>query len=133
MIGRIALLLLLAGPAKALLLLAGPAQAQLPRCGFGLGLEALRGADRQLQAGVAAAELLPGRDAAEAAAAALAEAARRFEGCGCGQATELTREAAGLAEQARSAASAERLRRTLDRARFSLGMALDRLDRRGCA
>ena len=82
------------------LLLAAPAAAQAPRCGFGLGLEALRGADRQLQAGVAAADLLAGRDAAEAAAAALAEAAGRFEGCGCRQAAELVREAAGLAEQA---------------------------------
>ena len=114
------------------LLLAGPAAAQAPRCGFGQGLEAMRGADRQLQAGVAAADLMPGRDAAEAAAAALAEAAGRFEGCGCHQAAELTREAAGLAEQARSEASTDRLGRALARARFSLGLARDRLDRRGC-
>jgi hypothetical protein len=114
------------------LLLAAPAAAQAPRCGFGLGLEALRGADRQLQAGVAAADLLPGRDAAEAAAAALAEAAGRFEGCGCRQAAELVREAAGLAEEARSEASPDRLGRALARARFSLGLARDQLDRRGC-
>jgi hypothetical protein len=114
------------------LLLAAPAAAQAPRCGFGLGLEALRGADRQLQAGVAAADLLPGRDAAEAAASALAEAAGRFEGCGCRQAAELVREAAGLAEEARSEASPDRLGRALARARFSLGLARDQLDRRGC-
>ena len=114
------------------LLLAVPAAAQTPRCGFGLGLEALRGADRQLQAGIAAADLLPGREAAEAAAATLAEAAGRFEGCGCRGAAELVREAAGLAEQARSEAGTDRLSRTLARARFSLGLARDRLDRRGC-
>ena len=114
------------------LLLAAPASAQVPRCGFGLGLEALRGADRQLQAGLATEDLLPGRAAAEAAAASLAEAAGRFAGCGCPRAAELAHEAAGLAEQARSEASPDRLRRALDRARFSLGLARDRLDRRGC-
>ncbi|WP_165982932.1 hypothetical protein, partial [Dankookia rubra] len=72
------------------------------------------------------------RDAAEAAAAALAEAAGRLEGCGCRLAAEPVREAAGLAERARSEASVYRLRGALDRARFSLGLARDRLDRRGC-
>ncbi|MFC7473046.1 hypothetical protein ACFQS7_01680 [Dankookia sp. GCM10030260] len=114
------------------LLLAAPALAQSPRCGFGLGLEALRGAERPLQAGIAAADLLPGRDAAEAAAAALAEAAGRFEGCGCRQAAELVREATGLAEQARSETGLDRLRRVLERARFSAGRARDGLGRRGC-
>ncbi|WP_431267944.1 hypothetical protein [Dankookia sp. P2] len=92
----------------------------------------MRSADRQLQAGIAAAELLPGRDAAEAAAAALAEATGRFEGCGCRRAAEQAREAAGLAEQARSEASADRLGRALARARVSIGLARDRLDRQGC-
>lgn len=126
---RLALLLLvpLAAPP-----LAGPALAQAPRCGFGLGLEALRGADRELSAGIAAGDLLPGRDAAEAAAAALTEATARLAGCGCAQAAELARDAAGLAEQARSEASTDRIRTTLARARFSLGRARDRLDRRGC-
>ena len=49
-----------------LLLLAAPAAAQAPRCGFGLGLEALRGAERSLAAGSAAEGLLAGREAAEA-------------------------------------------------------------------
>jgi hypothetical protein len=114
------------------LLLTSTAWAQTPRCGFGLGLEALRGADRQLRAGIAAEELLAGRDAAEAAAAALAGATGRLAGCGCPQAAELAREAGGLAEQARSEASPDRIRRALDRARFSLGLAREWLDRRGC-
>ncbi|MCB4820866.1 hypothetical protein [Roseicella aerolata] len=117
----------------ALLLLAAPAMAQAPRCGFGLGLEGLRGADRHLRAGSAAEGLLAGREAADAAAAALTEAAARLAGCGCPLAAEQVREAAGLAEQARSEAGPDRLRRTLDRARFSLGQARERLDRRGCS
>lgn len=114
------------------LLLTLPAAAQAPRCGFGLGLEALRSADRAIQDGIAAATLLPGRRAAEAAATALADATGRLEGCGCRLAGELTREATGLAELARSEVSPDRLRRALDRARFSLTLARDRLDRQGC-
>jgi hypothetical protein len=115
-----------------LLLLAVPAAAQAPRCGFGLGLEALRSADRHLQAGIAAEGLLPGREAAEAAASGLAEATARLADCGCPQAAGHAREAAGLAEQARFESSPDRLRRALDRARFSVGQARERLDRRGC-
>jgi len=115
-----------------LALLATPALAQRPQCGFGLGLQALREADRALRAGAAAAELMPGRAAADTAAASLAEATDRLAGCGCPQAADLARDAAGLAEQARSEATAERIRRTLDRARFSLGQAQEKLGRRGC-
>ncbi|MDO9709161.1 hypothetical protein [Paracraurococcus lichenis] len=117
----------------AALLLALPAAAQAPRCGFGLGLEALRGAERQVQAGLAAGDLPAGRAAAEAAAASLEEAATRLGGCGCAQAAGFAREAQGLAEQARSEAVPERIARALDRARFSLGLARERLERRGCS
>ena len=83
-------------PHRPALLLAAPAAAQARRCGFGLGLDALRGADRGGPG--RRRRLLAGREA-EAAASALAEAAGR-EGCGCRQAAGLVREAAGLAEQA---------------------------------
>ncbi|RAI55338.1 hypothetical protein [Roseicella frigidaeris] len=109
-----------------------PALAQQPRCGFGLGLEAMRQADGQLRAGQAAAGLLPARAAAEAARTALAEAAGRLQGCGCARAAELTAEALRLAEQAGFESAQDRLARVLDRARLSLGLARDRLGREGC-
>ena len=126
MIPRPALLL------PALLAAAAPAMAQQPRCGFGLGLEAMRHAEGQLRAGQGAAGLLPGRAAAEAARTALAEAADRLQGCGCARAAELTTEALRLAEQAGFESTQDRLARVLDRARLSLGLARDRLGREGC-
>lgn len=117
----------------AALLLAAPAAAQVPRCGFGLGLQAFHRAERQAKAGIATEDLLPGRDAAEAAAAALAEAAGHFAGCGCQRIAELTQDAQRLAEQAQSETTQASLRRALERATVSLGLARDRLDRRGCS
>ena len=114
------------------LLLAAPAMAQQPRCGFGIGLEAMRQAEQALRAGAAAPGLLPARAAAETAQAALAEAAGRLQGCGCARAAELTGEAVRLAEQAPFESSLDRLARVLDRARLSLGLARDRLGREGC-
>ena len=113
-------------------LLAGTAAAQAPRCGFGLGLEALREADRRIAEGLAAEEMLAGREAAADAATALAEATGRLDGCGCPQAAARAREAASLAEQARSEASRQRIRIVLDRARFSLRQTQDSLGRLGC-
>lgn len=115
-----------------LLLLVAPAAAQAPRCGFGLGLGALVAADGHLRAGLAASDLLAGRDAAAAASLALAEATGRFAGCGCARAAAEAREAQGLAEQAGSEVSPQGVGRVLDRARFSLGRARERLDRQGC-
>ncbi|TCZ57839.1 hypothetical protein [Roseicella aquatilis] len=115
-----------------LLLLAPPAAAQAPRCGYGGGLEALRTAERALRGGGAAPDLPGGRAAAEAAAGALSEATSVLAGCGCARAAELTQEAGWLAEQAAFESTAERIRTVLDRARLSLGLARERLDRRGC-
>lgn len=116
-----------------LLLAAVPAAAQRGGCGFGLGLDALRGADQPLRAGADAGSLLAGREAAAAAADRLAEAVTRLEGCGCGQAAGHVRDAAGLAEEARGAASLDRIRHGLDRARFSTRLARERMDRQGCS
>ncbi len=120
-------------PLALLLLLAGPAAAQRSGCGMGLVLEALRGAEGTLRAGVAAPSLLEGRAAAAQAAEALGEAAGRLGGCGCGQAAGHAQEAAGLAEAARGGDSLEGIRRGLERAQFSARLARERLDRRGCS
>ena len=116
-----------------LLLLAGPAAAQRGGCGMGLGLDALRGAERSLRAGATAGSLSAGREAGAAAADRLAEAAGLLGGCGCLQVTGHLRDAAGLAEESRAEASLDRLRRTLDRSLFSARLARDRLDRQGCS
>jgi hypothetical protein len=120
-------------PLVILLLLAGPAAAQRSGCGMGLGLDALRGAEGVLRAGVAAPSLLEGRAAAAEAAQSLGEAAGRLGGCGCGEAAGHAQEAAALAEAARGADSLDGVRRGLDRARFSARLARERLDRRGCS
>ncbi|MBK1660884.1 hypothetical protein [Paracraurococcus ruber] len=116
----------------ALLALVAPAAAQTPRCGFGQGLEALREAGRQVQAGLAADDLLAGRAAAEAAAERLEEATRRFAGCGCPRVAEEARASRGLAEQARFETSLDDLRRPLGRIRFTLEEARRIIDRSGC-
>jgi len=115
------------------LLAALPAQAQRSRCGFGLGLEGLRTADRMLAEAAASSSLTAGREAAGAIAARLHEVAGRLSGCGCHQAADHAAEAAGLADQAGNEAGIARLRRSLDRARFSLTLARERLDRAGCS
>ncbi len=120
-------------PLVLLLVLAGPAAAQRSGCGMGLGLEALRGAEAALRAGVAAPSLLGGRAAAAEAAGALREAAGRLGQCGCGQAAGHAQEAEGLAEAARAGDSLDAVRRGLDRAQFSARLARERLDRRGCS
>jgi hypothetical protein len=117
-------------PLAVLLLLAAPAAAQRPGCGFGLGLEALGQAQRSL--GTVPGSLSEGRATAGAAAGALGEAAGRLTGCGCVQAAQDAREAAGLAEQATGETALDRLRRLLDRAGFSARLARERLERRGC-
>ena len=116
-----------------LLLMAAPAQAQFSGCGMGLGLEALRAAERPLREGMTADSLSAGRRLGGAAADRLTEAATQLEGCGCRQAAGHLRDAAGLAEEVRAGSSLERLRRVLDRAAFSAGLARERLDRRGCS
>jgi hypothetical protein len=113
------------------LLAAPPALAQRGGCGLGAGLDALREAERGLA--VPPASLTAGREEAAAMAARLHGAAASLAGCGCRQAALHAAEAAGLAEQAGSEASLERLRRSLDRARFSAGLARGRLDRQGCS
>ncbi len=117
----------------ALLLAATPAAAQRGGCGFGLGLDALRTAGSALRDGMAAGSMAAGRAAAEAAAGQLADAATRLDGCGCDQAAGHARDAARLAEEAGAAASLDHIRRTLDRAGFSAGLARERLERQGCS
>lgn len=115
------------------LLVALPARAQRSHCGLGLGLEGLAAADRMLAEAADAPSLIAGREAAGAIAARLREAADRLSGCGCHQAAAGTAEAAGLADQASSEASLTRLRARLERARFSLDLVRNRLDRSGCS
>ncbi|MBL6454975.1 hypothetical protein JMJ55_06545 [Belnapia sp. T6] len=120
-------------PLLILLLAAMPAAAQRGGCGLGLGIEALRGAEAPLRAGAEAPSLLAGREAAGQAADRLTEAAAWLTGCRCAQAAGQAREAAGLAEELRGAAELERIRRGMDRARFSARLARERLDRQGCS
>lgn len=115
------------------LLMAMPAQAQRSGCGMGLGLEALRAAERPLREGMSAGSISAGRTLGGTAADRLADAAAQLEGCGCRQVAGHLRDAAGLAEEVRAEASLDRLRRVLDRADFSAGLARERLDRRGCS
>jgi len=115
-----------------LVVLAAPAAAQRPQCGFGLGLQALREADRALRAGSVAPDLPAGRAAAEAAVAALKVSLGQFHGCGCAQVIQPVQDAAGLVEQASIETTTDRIRRVLERARFSLDLARQRLDREGC-
>lgn len=118
--------------AALLLALAAPAaRAQRAQCGFGLGLQALAGADRALAA--PPGSLLAARDQAGTAAGLLRQGQERLAGCGCPRAAEQAAEALGLAEQAQSEASVPAARRTLERARFSLTLAREALGRTGCS
>lgn len=120
-------------PVLILLLLASPVAAQRGGCGMGLGLDALRAADRSLRDGAAVGSLSAGRDAGAAAADQLAAASEQLAACGCQQVAGHLRDAAGGAESARAGASAEQIRRILDRALFSTRLARERLDRHGCS
>jgi hypothetical protein len=117
--------------------LAAPAAAQRPRCGFGEGLEALRMADQALAAALArqppAAGLLAGREALQDAADRLRAAEARLAGCGCPRAAADAGDAATAAEQGQGEAGVPRQAAAMDRARFSIRLARERLDRAGCA
>jgi hypothetical protein len=113
------------------LLLATPAQAQRGGCGLGLGLQGLDSAEHRLA--TPAASLLEARDLASAVAAELYAAARQLAGCGCRRLAEQAEEAARTAEQAASESSVIALRRSLDRARFSVELARQRAGRDGCS
>jgi hypothetical protein len=117
----------------AALLLPGLAWAQRGGCGYGMGLDGLRGADAALAEGSTAGALSIGRAAGAAVAAPLREAATRFTGCGCPRLAEFAAEAAALADQAQSEASLGRVRQMLDRARFSVAQARERAGRQGCS
>ena len=108
-----------------------PAAAQRSGCGFGEGLAALRVADPILAR--LAEALSAGREAGAAAAERLRAARTVLAGCGCRRAASDAGEAAMLAEQAGGEASLPRLAATLERARFSLRLARERLDRAGCS
>lgn len=115
----------------AAVLLISPALAQRAGCGFGSALERLGEADRML---AAVPESLPaGRTAGTAAGSSLRQATATLAGCGCHQAADHATEAAGLAEQATAEANLARVRGALDRARFSLRLARERLGRQGCS
>ncbi len=114
-----------------LMLAATPCSAQRGGCGLGLGLAALAEAEHLLAAPSPGLEA--GRDQAAQASAQLHEARLSLQGCGCRRVAEQAGEAAGLAEQARSQASVADLRRSLDRARFSLRLARERAGRDGCS
>lgn len=120
-------------PLIVLLLLASPVAAQRSGCGMGMGLDALRTAERALRDGAGAGSLSAGREAGGSAADRLTEAAATLGGCGCRQVAGHLQEAAGIAEEVRAEASLERLRRLLDRAGFSLRLAQQRLGRQGCS
>jgi hypothetical protein len=113
------------------LVLAAPAWAQRGGCGLGLGLQAMTRADQVLAAEPAG--LGAGREQAVAAVAALSEARERLLGCGCRRVAEQVAEASGIAEAARSTADVPGLRRGLERARYALGLARERVGREGCA
>ncbi|WP_135468814.1 hypothetical protein [Crenalkalicoccus roseus] len=119
--------------AALLLLLAWPAAAQRGGCGFGEGLAALAAAERALRGAPELPSLSAGRALAAEAGERLRAGAGILAGCGCARAAEEAAEAALLAEQAGSEVELARLRATLDRARFSLSLARQRLDRTGCA
>lgn len=110
---------------------ASPAFAQWPRCGFGEGLAALREAERALAAPVTG--LAAGREAAAAIHDHLRGAATVLADCACRRAAEDTAEAATLAETATAEHSAARIAAALERARFSLRLARERLGREGCS
>jgi len=110
-----------------------PASAQRNACGFGLGLAALRAADKALKQGVAASSLSAGRGHAATAGARLAEAAQRLGGCGCALAAAALQDAGQVTEQAQAEAMLATLQRRLDRAGLSLDQAQARLDRQGCS
>jgi hypothetical protein len=83
-------------PGFVLLLAATPA-AQRGGCGFGLGHDALCGAEAALRRGAATGSLPARLDAAGAAADRLADATARLADCDCGQPAEHARDAIGLA------------------------------------
>ena len=114
-----------------LLVLAAPAWAQRGGCGLGLGLQAMASAGQVLDAPVAG--LGAGREQAAAAVQALGEAQARLLGCGCRRVAEQVLEAGGIAEAARASADVPALRRGLDRARYALGLARERVGRDGCS
>jgi hypothetical protein len=106
------------------------AWAQRGGCGLGNGLHGLEAAERSLA--VSMTSLPEGRDQAAQASGQLHEATRWLSGCGCRRLAEQAQEAAGIAEQGMSESSIAALRRTLDRARFSLSLARERAEREGC-
>ena len=114
-----------------LLLLASPAWAQRGGCGLGEGLAGLASAEEMLAAPSPGLEA--GRDQAAQASAGLYQAQATLLRCGCRRLAEPVAEAAGLADQARSQASMADLRRSLDRARFSLRLAREKAGRDGCS
>ncbi len=128
---RTAAAALLLGAAAA----ADAARAQRAGCGLGLGLEAMRAADRTLAQAPRIPSLAAGRATAAAAADRLHGAAAALSSCGCGcaRAAADAEEAAALADAAGSEASVARVAAALDRARFSLRLARERLDRDGCS
>lgn len=115
----------------AAVLLISPVSAQRAGCGFGTALVGLGEADQVL---AAVPESLPaGRAAGAAASSGLQQATATLAGCGCHQAADHATEAAGLAEQATAGDSLPQVRGALDRARFSLRLARERLGRQGCS
>jgi hypothetical protein len=115
-----------------LLVLAVPAAAQRPACGFGLGLEELAAAARDLAAGAVAPSLSEGRLAAGAAARALDGATERFGGCGCPDLAAAVGEAAAAAQMAALANDVPMLSAGLAGSGTRLGVAKTLLGRRGC-
>ena len=79
------------------------------------------------------AGLAAGRDAATAAHDHLRAATTILADCACRRAAEDAGEAAMLAETATAEHSAARIAAALERARFSLRLAQERLGREGCS
>ncbi|MCS6890623.1 MAG: hypothetical protein NZN45_03315 [Rhodovarius sp.] len=106
------------------------AQAPRPFCDFGSAIAAMREAQRLLEAPAPA--LVPARQAAGEAAAALRRAEARLIACGCPRAAERVAEAAAAAERGGFEASAAGVAAAMEAARLRLRWAEEALTRQGC-
>ncbi len=101
-----------------------------PLCGFGEGLSHLREVEREAARPVAG--LTEGRARGERMLASLVNAFTIFRDCGCPQLTELTAEAATVAQSAPSEASVSRLTQVFAHMRFRTQLAREHSERHTC-
>lgn len=111
-------------------LLMGQGGLPRPYWAYGEGLSALREVERE--AALPVPGVSQGRARGEAAVAALGAAATTFNGCGCPQLAEWTREALLVAQSAPSEASVARLSQVFAQIRFRARLAREHAERSGC-